>query len=167
MLKLGRNLPIDLVVARDRGDSAKKDSGSSGGTRPRGASAARRRGSSVLFVGDEAEASRKYARSLAARGYLVDLAADCETALRLAETKQFDAVVTDLDVPGNPLEKIRGLRQRHDELTLVMLSSRLAFDTARAAVECGADRYLLKPVSGDRLLKVLAEALAAVSRGKP
>jgi two-component system response regulator MprA len=153
-------------VARNRGDSVANSAGASGSVRGTKKRPRRRRVSSILIVGDKAETSRQYARSFAAYGYLVDLAADCDTALRLAETKRFDAVVTDLDGPGAPLEKLRGLRRRNDDLALVVLSSRLAFDSAQTAVECRADRYLLKPVSGERLLEVLAETLADDSRSE-
>ena len=138
------------------------------GTRAKRPRPRSKRPSSILIVGDEVETSRAYARSFAAHGYLVDLAADCDTALRLTETKRFDAVVTDLDLPGAPAEKLKGLRQRHGHIALVMLSSRLAFASAQVAVDCGADRYLLKPVSGERLLAALTAALAESShdRGK-
>ena len=42
---------------------------------------------------------------------------------------------------------------------MVLLSNVLVFASARAAVECGAYRYLLKPVSDEQLLEVLVETI--------
>ena len=56
----------------------------------------------------------------------------------------------------------RTLKSIHDQrkdIPVVLLSNVLAFASARAAVECGAYRYLLKPVSDEQLLEVLVETL--------
>jgi CheY-like chemotaxis protein len=126
-----------------------------------------RRRSSILIVDDDAEVSRGYALSLGAGGYAVALACDGETAIDLAGEKQFDAVVADIDMDGDSkCRMLKRLREQHRDLPVVVLSRGLAFASARAAVECGAHRYLLKPVSDERLLEVLVEAIQDSSRGK-
>ena len=47
---------------------------------------------------------------------------------------------------------------------MVLLSNVLAFASARAAAECGAYRYLIKPVSDERLLEVVVETIQESSR---
>jgi two-component system response regulator FlrC len=85
---------------------------------------------------------------------------DGETAVRLAGKKQFDAVVTDIDIGGSSeCKTLKRLREQHRELPVVVLSEGLAFASARTAVECGAHRYLLKPISEERRLEVLVEAI--------
>jgi DNA-binding NtrC family response regulator len=121
---------------------------------------------SILIVGDETEVSRSYAHSFGAYGFTVDLASDGETAIRLAGEKQFDAVVTDIDVHGSSeCRMLKRLREQDRDLPVVVLSKGLAFASARTAVECGAHRYLLKPISEERLLEVLVEVIEDDSRG--
>ena len=115
-----------------------------------------RRRSAVLIVGDETDVLRRYARSLSAYGYVVDVAADFDTAVRLAAEKNFDVVVSDIDRNGSSeCETLRRLREQQRRVPMVVLSGGLAFASARAAVDCRAHKFLLKPVSDERLLEVL------------
>ena len=115
-----------------------------------------RRRSAILMVGDESDVLRRYARSLSACGYAVDLATDGETAVRLAAEKDFDVVVSDIDRNGSSeCETLRRLREHQRGVPMVVLSGGLAFASARAAVDCRAHKFLLKPVSDERLLEVL------------
>ncbi len=115
-----------------------------------------RRRSAILMVGDESDVLQRYARSLSAYGYAVELATDGETAVRLASEKDFDVVVSDIDHSGSSkCETLRRLREQQRRVPMVVLSEGLAFATARAAVDCRAHKFLLKPVSDERLLEVL------------
>jgi CheY-like chemotaxis protein len=119
-----------------------------------------RRRSAILLVGDEAGALGKYGRSLTAWGYAVDLAPDEATAVRLADEKEFDVIVDDIDMrDSSDGESLRRLRERDRLVPVVVLSSGLAFASARAAIDCGAHKYLVKPVSDEHLLEVLVEAI--------
>ena len=116
--------------------------------------------SSILIVDDDAELARRYQRALESYGYMVDRAPHGEGAIRLAHEKQFDVVVGDVD-PREECED-RTLKSIHDQrkdVPVVLLSKVLVFASARAAAECGAYRYLLKPVSEERLLEVLVETI--------
>lgn len=116
--------------------------------------------SSVLLLDNEAEQARRYEDALKARGYLVEKAADGDTAVRLARETRFDVVIGNI---GAEEERdgmaLMSLRRARRDLPVVLLSDGLALSSARMAVECGADRYLLKPVSAERLLAVLAETI--------
>jgi len=119
-----------------------------------------RRRSAILIVGEETEILRRYARSCSAYGYAVDLATDGETAARLASERRFDVVVSDIGKQGSfGCDSLRRLREQHRGVPMVVLSSGLAFASARAAVDCGAHKFLLKPVSDERLLEVLVGAM--------
>jgi len=51
------------------------------------------------------------------------------------------------------------LRSLRNRCPVILLSHGLAFASALAAVRCGAYRYLLKPISDERLLEVLVETI--------
>jgi DNA-binding NtrC family response regulator len=121
--------------------------------------------SSILIVDDDAELARRYQRALESYGYAVDSASHGERAIRLAAEKRFDVVVGDVD-PREECED-RTMKSIHDqckEVPVVLMSNMLAFASARVASECGAYRYLLKPVSEEQLLEVLVETIRESSR---
>jgi CheY-like chemotaxis protein len=132
--------------------------------------AAGRRRSAILIVGDQSDALVRCARTLAAYGYGVDFAHD-EAALarlgreeaalaRLGREKEFDVVLNDIDMRNCcEGESLRKLRKENRRVPVVVLSGCLAFASARAALDCGAYKYLVKPVSDERLLEVLVEAI--------
>jgi DNA-binding NtrC family response regulator len=109
------------------------------------------------LIVDSEESARRYGRALEAYGYLVEAACDGDSAVRLASERHFDVVVGDMDMHDCSCEALRLIRGRHHDITVILISSGLAFARARAAVECGADRYLLKPVSEEQLLEILVE----------
>jgi len=131
-----------------------------------GRDAARARSrSSVLIVDDDAELARRYQRALESYGYSVERISHGEGAVRLAGERQFDVVVGDIDPRGDrEYGMLKSIHEQRQDLPVVLLSSGIAFATARAAVECGAYRYLLKPVSDERLLEVLVETIRESSR---
>ena len=75
-------------------------------------------------------------------------------------TQGAQVVVGDVGSDGSDDGALRSLRNR---CPVVLLSHGLAFASALAAVRCGAYRYLLKPVSDERLLEVLVETIQDVS----
>jgi len=129
------------------------------GTSKLGRVVARRR-SAILIVGDETDTLTRYARSLSAYGYAVDFAHDDATVARLTREKAFDVVVNDIDMRNCcDGQSLRRLRKENRRVPVVVLSGCLAFASARAALDCGAHKYLVKPVSDERLLEVLVEAI--------
>jgi DNA-binding NtrC family response regulator len=112
------------------------------------------------MVGEETDVLRRYARSFSAYGYGVDLASDGEAAVRLASEKEFDVVVSDIDMAeSSGCASLLRVREQQQRVPMVVLASALGFASARAAVDCRAHKYLLKPVSDERLLEVLVEAV--------
>jgi ActR/RegA family two-component response regulator len=150
-----------LIVAKDHlGNAEATGKISTGRDAACAARATARSRSSILIVDDDGELARRYQRALESYGYAVERAAHGEGAIRLAGEKQFDVVVGDVD----PREECAGstLRRIHDqrkEVPVVLLSNVLAFASARVAAECGAYRYLVKPVSDDQLLEALVETI--------
>lgn len=116
--------------------------------------------SSILIVDDDFELSRRYQRALESYGYTVERAAQGEGAIRLAFEKHFDVVIGDVDPrEGSTDRTLMTIHDQRREVPVVLLSNFLSFGSARAAADCGAYHYLLKPVSEDRLLEVLVDTI--------
>jgi two-component system C4-dicarboxylate transport response regulator DctD len=118
---------------------------------------------SVLIVDDDVELASRYQRALEAYGYVVARSSRAELPQRLSADKSYDVVVGDVE-PGDDGVALRSLRGR---CPVVLLSHGLALASALAAVRGGAYRYLLKPVSDERLLEVLVDTICENSLRVP
>jgi two-component system KDP operon response regulator KdpE len=116
----------------------------------------------VLVVDDDPALVRALTINLRARGYEVHAAATGAGALRLAAAHPPDAVVLDLGLPDlDGSEVIAGLRGWTD-VPILVLSAREQSAAKVAALDAGADDYVVKPFGMDELL---ARLRAAIRRG--
>jgi two-component system KDP operon response regulator KdpE len=118
--------------------------------------------STVLVVDDDPALVRALTINLRARGYEVHAAASGAAALRLAAEHPPQAVVLDLGLPDlDGGEVIAGLRGWTD-VPILVLSAREQSREKVAALDAGADDYVVKPFGMDELL---ARLRAAIRRG--
>lgn len=118
----------------------------------------------VLVVDDDHQIREALRRGLQARGYEVLSAANGETALDILSAASVDVVVLDLGLPGiDGHDVIRRLRSFSD-VPVVVLSVRESQIEKVAALDAGADDYVVKPFGMDELL---ARMRAALRRARP
>jgi len=116
----------------------------------------------VLVVDDDPALVRALSINLRARGYEVHAAASGAGALALAAEHPPQAVVLDLGLPDmDGSEVIAGLRGWTD-VPILVLSAREQAREKVAALDAGADDYVVKPFGMDELL---ARLRAAIRRG--
>jgi two-component system KDP operon response regulator KdpE len=122
----------------------------------------------VLVVDDEQSIRRAVGRALTARGYDVQLATDGEEALTTAAAFQPDLVVLDLNLPAlDGLSVCRQLRV-WSPVPILVLSVRDDEADKVAALDLGADDYLIKPFGIDELMaRVRALLRRAGAQGAP
>jgi DNA-binding response OmpR family regulator len=102
----------------------------------------------ILIIDDDDAAVFGYTCYLSKSGYTV-VSADCLTeGLRKIEAEEFDAVVFDICLPdGNSLEVIPKVRAKNTLLKILVISGLSDERTAQAAIDSGADGFLVKPLS--------------------
>ena len=106
----------------------------------------------ILLVDDSQRLLRSLGQGLRKLGYAVDLAADGEEGLALAETYDYHVIVLDLMLPGLPgLEVLRRLRARGRDVHILILSARDGVDDRVKGLQLGADDYLVKPFAFEEL----------------
>jgi two-component system, OmpR family, KDP operon response regulator KdpE len=112
----------------------------------------------VLVVEDEAEIRRFIRLSLQAESLDVAEAAGVQRGLIEAGTRRPDLVVLDLGLPdGDGIDFIRGLRT-WSAIPIIVLSARTTETDKIAALDAGADDYLVKPFgAGELLARVRAQ----------
>jgi EAL domain-containing protein (putative c-di-GMP-specific phosphodiesterase class I) len=120
-------------------------------------------------------------RALSAAGFEVSEAEDGRRAAELVANAAFDAVVTDVMMPGmSGIELLRTVRERDLDLPVLLISGAPNVDSALEAVRHGASDYIVKPfelaalerkvrraVRLHELARAKREALRVLSTGKP
>src|SRR2546423_1781929 len=124
----------------------------------------------VLLVDDSPFVRRTYGDSLARRGFEVDCAASAAEGLVHLSSGPYDAIVSDIGMPGmNGIELLQAVRAVDLDVPVVLMTGGPTLETATQAVEYGAYRYLSKPLRLDELEETLRRAaryhrLAALKR---
>jgi EAL domain-containing protein (putative c-di-GMP-specific phosphodiesterase class I) len=114
----------------------------------------------VLVVDDEPVTARGYARSLAAGGYKVAVAHDGREAAALAKGRQFDVIISDIAMPDmDGLALLRVIRETDLDVPMIFMTGSPALESALAAIEYGAFRYLVKPISPEAMMDAVARAV--------
>ena len=112
----------------------------------------------ILIVEDEADIRRFVRLTLESEGHTVHEATTLQRGLIEAGTRRPDLVVLDLGLPdGDGVDLIRDLRT-WSAMPIIVLSARSAEASKIAALDAGADDYLVKPFgSGELMARVRAQ----------
>src|SRR5438874_3282700 len=115
----------------------------------------------ILVIEDDTAMAESLERLLTEH-YRVETAATAEEGLARAERREFDVVVTDLQMPGiSGLDVIKALHPAKPHLPIVLMTGHHTTDTAIEATKSGAYDYVLKPILDlDGFLKVIENAVA-------
>jgi nitrogen regulation protein NR(I) len=100
---------------------------------------------------------------LADEGYEVTVETTGNGGLQRAAAETFDAVITDLKLPGglDGLQLVRELRVNQPRLPILMMTAHGTTETAIEATQAGAYDYILKPFEMPDLLSLVEQAVAA------
>ncbi|HYQ04378.1 MAG TPA: EAL domain-containing protein [Polyangiaceae bacterium] len=116
--------------------------------------------SKILLVDDDEKVLGMYQRALEGLGMRVSVAPDGPRALELLTSQRFDAVVSDIVMPGmNGLKLLHGVREHDLDLPVILVTGNPDLKTATLAVEYGVFQYLIKPVAVERLRLVVTRAV--------
>jgi EAL domain-containing protein (putative c-di-GMP-specific phosphodiesterase class I) len=115
----------------------------------------------VLVVDDDEVLARSYARTLSAAGYEVEIRLDGEAAIEAVRLgASLDVVLSDIDMPRlGGLALLERVRSHDLDIPVILITGSPSLETAVAAVQHGALRYLTKPVDANQLRSVTADAV--------
>lgn len=114
----------------------------------------------ILIVDDESEIRRALQGVLEDEGYKTLLAASGEACLETLHQKQIDVVLLDIWLPGiDGLETLERITEIDDHPEIIMISGHGSIETAVRATKLGAFDFLEKPLSVERTLIVLKNAI--------
>ena len=101
----------------------------------------------VLLVDDELHILNANEKYLTRQGYRISRAEDGESALKLASTAAFDAVVLDVDMPGMDGVSVCSRLREVSAVPIIFLSAYARTDDRIRGLMAGGDDYIGKPYS--------------------
>lgn len=121
----------------------------------------------ILVVDDEPAVLVVLTKVLKRAGYVVVGCADGVAAIREMERNSYDAIVSDMSLPGmNGVEVVKELRRRDPNVPVLFTTGHCAPDTSSSALACGAVEVLEKPIDLATLRESVSR-LAALRKGAP
>jgi DNA-binding response OmpR family regulator len=95
-------------------------------------------------------------------GYLVDLAATGGEAIQKTEETTYDIALLDIRLPDiEGVELLKLIKDNVPKTRKIMLTGYPSMQNAIAALNKGADAYLVKPVDVEKLLRTIREQIEA------
>jgi len=117
----------------------------------------------VLIVDDDELILIALKELLKPQGYEVETVARGNEALAKLERESYDLLILDVIMPemdGFELcRKIRG-NDRHKDTPIIFLTAKSREEDRQKGMEVGATLFLSKPISPDKLLALISEALS-------
>lgn len=106
----------------------------------------------VLIVEDYEPLRESLAKGLRDTGYAVDASGTGDEGLWYAQNNPYDALILDLMLPGTSgLDILKRLRAANNPVGVIVLTARDAIADRVAALDLGADDYVVKPFAFDEL----------------
>jgi DNA-binding NtrC family response regulator len=114
----------------------------------------------ILVVDDERNILLTVSQALQLEGYHVDLASSAQVGLEVVAARPVDVVLMDVKMPDlDGLTALGRLKQLKPELPVIMMSGHGTIETAVRATQLGARDFLEKPISRDRMLLAVKNAV--------
>lgn len=114
----------------------------------------------LLIVDDEANTLASLSRAFRLAGHEATVCDNAVKALELAKTQKFDLILSDVVMPGKDgLTLLEELKQQGVAAPVVMMSGQAHIEMAVRATRLGALDFLEKPISSDKLMLTVENAL--------
>ncbi|MGC2325449.1 MAG: sigma-54 dependent transcriptional regulator [Candidatus Sulfotelmatobacter sp.] len=114
----------------------------------------------LLIVDDEANTLASLSRAFRLAGHEAIVCDNPDKALELAKTQHFDLIFSDVVMPGKDgLTLLEELKAQGVTAPVVMMSGQAHIEMAVRATRLGALDFLEKPISSDKLLLTVGNAL--------
>src|SRR4051812_47969502 len=117
--------------------------------------------SRILIVDDEPGIRQSLKGAFEDEGFSTDTASSGEECLQKLEETPCDLVLLDIWLPGiDGLETLRRLRERFQDIRVIMISGHATIATAVTATKLGAYDFIEKPLSLEHTLLIARNALS-------
>ena len=119
-------------------------------------------GHKILIVDDEKNIRRSMKMICSSAGYEVEVAADGVSAMQILRQQPISLILLDINLPGEDgLEILSVIKKSWPDLLVIMITGFATIENAIQATRRGAYDFFEKPVSKEKLLLTLKNALQA------
>ena len=114
----------------------------------------------ILVVDDDKEITETVRAILEDEGYLVDVAATGNDAVKMTQDSAYDLAILDIRLPDmEGVELLTLMKDAVPRMRKIMLTGYPSLQNAVSALNNKADAYLIKPVNLEKLLRLVREQL--------
>jgi two-component system nitrogen regulation response regulator NtrX len=114
----------------------------------------------ILIIDDEASIRESLSGILSDEGFVPLSAANAEEGLARLEEVRADLVLLDIWMPGmDGMEALKRIKELYPDLPVIMISGHGTIETAVQATRLGAFDFIEKPLSYDKIILALHNAL--------
>ncbi len=107
----------------------------------------------ILIVEDEKKIADTLKKGLNENGFEAEVAYEGKTGLKLFDTRSFDLIILDINLPGiNGYELCKRMRATDPQIRVIMLTSLSSLNDKMEGYDAGADDYIVKPFEFKELL---------------
>lgn len=107
----------------------------------------------VLIAEDDRDLCQLFSRVLMKNGYDVEGVSDGYEALAAMDRKYFDIIISDIMMPGmDGYELVRTIRERGNNIPVLMITAKDAFDDMQTGFFSGSDDYMVKPINVNEMV---------------
>src|SRR5215471_11467993 len=118
----------------------------------------------LLLIDDEPNILSTLRRALEIEGYVVEVAGSGRLGLEKLGARDFDLVMLDVMMPElDGLQTLKLVREKDPDVPVVMMSGHGTIETAVQATKLGAHDFIEKPLSTEKTLLTIKNALALAS----
>jgi DNA-binding NtrC family response regulator len=115
---------------------------------------------SVLIVDDDAAIRKTLSMILEKEGYLVETVANGKQGIEATKKRFFNVALIDVRLPDvDGTELLERLTETEPRMIKIIVTGYASLQNAVAAVNKGADGYVLKPFDADELLAMIEKHL--------
>lgn len=110
----------------------------------------------ILIVDDEENMLKMLKTFFEEKEYKCFTASNGKEAVEIIESNQIDLVITDMKMPEmDGLELLRIIKEKHNDISAVIMTGFAEEYTTTEALNLGADGYITKPFRNKELLLIL------------
>jgi DNA-binding response OmpR family regulator len=121
----------------------------------------------ILIVDDDPTVRGSHEAVLKENGYLVDVAENGKEAIAKSKAKLYDLALVDLRLPDiDGTELLTAMRETVPKMAKIIITGYPSLENAVAAVNRGADGYVVKPYTMKDLLRKIKEQLQKQQEAK-
>ena len=116
----------------------------------------------ILIADDEETFRLATADLLRKEGYTCDVASDAQSAAEKLKHQEYDLLIADIKMPGNPnLELVRNLPRLAPGMPVILVTAYPSLRSAIQSIQLPVVAYLIKPVDLPELLEWVRKAVAS------